>query len=89
MKLAEDIKPITYVKTHSAELIKEVNTNRRPIVITQKGAARAVLLDIDSYEKQKNTLFMLKLAAQGEHDIQEGNLIEQEEFFEKMDKRLA
>ncbi len=88
MKLAEDIKPITYVKTHPAELIKEVNINRRPIVITQKGAARAVLLDIDSYEKQKNTLFMLKLVAQGEHDIKEGNLIEQEEFFEKMDKRF-
>ena len=88
MKLAEDIKPITYVKTHSAELIKEVNTNRRPIVITQKGAARAVLLDIDSYEKQKNTLFMLKLAARGEYDIKKGNLIEQEEFFEKMDKRF-
>ena len=88
MKLAEDIKPITYVKTHSAELIKEVNTNKRPIVITQKGAARAVLLDIDSYEKQKNTLFMLKLVAQGEHDIKKGNLIEQEEFFKKMDTRF-
>ncbi len=88
MKLAEDIKPITYVKTHSAELIKEVNKNRRPIVITQKGAARAVLLDIDSYEKQKNTLFMLKLVAQGEHDIKKGNLIEQEEFFKKMDTRF-
>jgi prevent-host-death family protein len=88
MKLSEDIKPITYVKTHSAELIKEVNTNKRPIVITQKGAARAVLLDIDSYEKQKNTLFMLKLVAQGEHDIKKGNLIEQEEFFKKMDTRF-
>ena len=88
MKLAEDIKPITYVKTHSAELIKELNTNKRPIVITQKGAARAVLLDIDSYEKQKNILFMLKLVAQGEHDIKKGNLIEQEEFFKKMDTRF-
>jgi len=88
MKLAEDIKSITYVKTHPAELIREVNTNRRPIVITQKGAARAVLLDIDSYEKQKNTLFMLKLVAQGEQDIRKGNLVEQEEFFETMDKRF-
>jgi len=88
MKLSEDIKPITYVKTHSSDLIKEVNTNRRPIVITQNGAARAVLLDIDSYEKQKNTLLMLKLIAQGESDIKKGNLVEQEEFFKKMDKHL-
>jgi len=88
MKLAEDIKSITYVKTHPAELIREVNTNRRPIVITQKGAARAVLLDIDSYEKQKDILFMLKLVAQGEQDIKKGHLVEQEEFFESMDKRF-
>jgi prevent-host-death family protein len=88
MKLSEDIKPITYVKTHSSDLIKEVNTNKRPIVITQNGTARAVLLDIDSYEKQKNTLLMLKLVAQGESDIKKGNLVEQEEFFKKMDKHL-
>ena len=89
MKLDEDIKPITYVKTHSRDLLKEVNTNKRPIVITQNGSARAVLLDIASYEKQKNTMLMLKLVAQGEQDIKKGNLVEQEEFFEEMDKRLG
>jgi prevent-host-death family protein len=89
MKLAEDIKPITYVKTHSTDLLKEVNKNKRPIVITQNGTARAVLLDITSYEKQKNTMLMLKLVAQGEHDIKKGNLVEQEEFFKEMDKRLG
>lgn len=88
MKPAEDIKSITYVKTHPAELIREVNINRRPIVITRKGAARAVLLDIDSYEKQRDALFMLKLVAQGEQEIKKGHLVEQEEFFKTMDKRF-
>jgi prevent-host-death family protein len=88
MKLAEDIKSITYMMAHPAEVIREVNTNRRPIVITQKGAARVVLIDIDSYEKQKNTLFMLKLVAQGEKDIKNGDFIEQEEFFKTMDNRF-
>lgn len=89
MKLAEDIKPVTYIKAHATDLIDEVNTNKRPIVITQKGTARAVLLDIDSYEKQKNTLTMLKLVAQGEHDIKKGQLVEQEAFFKEMDERLG
>ena len=88
MRLSEDIKPVTYVKAHSSDLIREVNTNKRPIVITQNGTARAVLLDIHSYEKQKNTLLMLKLIAQGESDIKKGNLVEQEEFFKKMDELL-
>lgn len=81
MKLTEDIKPITYVKTHSSDLLQEVNTNKRPIVITQKGTARAVLMDIQSYERQKNSLMALKLIAQGEKEVRKGNLIEQEEFF--------
>jgi len=88
MKLSEDIKPVTYVKTHAAGLIREVNTNKRPIVITQNGMARAVLMDIQTYEKQKNTLLMLKLIALGESDIIKGNLVEQEEFFKELDKRL-
>jgi prevent-host-death family protein len=88
MRLTEDIKPISYVKTHPADLIKEVTANRRPIVITQKGTARAVLLDIESYEKQKNALMMLRLVAQGEHDIKNGNLVKQDEFFKEMDRRL-
>ncbi len=89
MRLSEDIKPLTYVETHSAALIKELNTNKRPIVITQDGTAKAVLLDIDSYEKQKNTLLMLKLVAQGEHEIKNGLFVEQGEFFKKMDKQLG
>ena len=88
MKLAEDIQSLTYVKTHPTEVIREININRRPIVITQKGAARAVLIDIDSYEKQKNILFMLKLVIQGEKDIKNKNYIEQEEFFKTMDQRF-
>ena len=88
MKLNEDIKPITYVKTHSSDLIQEVNTNKRPIVITQNGTARAVLLDIDTYEKQKDTLLMLKLVAQGEKDIKNGKVVDQEKVFKNMEKRL-
>jgi prevent-host-death family protein len=89
MKLAEDIKPLTYVRSHSSDLLEEVNSNKRPIVITQNGSARAVLIDIDSYEKQKNTLLMLKLAVQGEQDIKKGNVVEQETFFAQMDKQLG
>jgi hypothetical protein len=34
-------------------------------------------------------MLMLKLVAQGEHDKKKGNLVEQEEFFKEMDKRLG
>ncbi len=89
MKLAEDIKPITYMKTRSSELIKTVGENKRPIIITQNGEARAVLIDIDSYEKQKEALLLLKIIAQGEEDIKAGRVTEQETVFKKLDKKLG
>lgn len=89
MKLTEDIKPITYMKTRSSELLKTVREHKRPVVITQNGEAKAVLMDIDSYERQKEALLLLKVIAQGEEDIKGGRVIEQETFFKKMDKKLG
>jgi prevent-host-death family protein len=68
---AEDIKPISYVKAHAAEIIEKMAENHRSIIITQNGEAKAVLTDIESYQKQQDTLAMLKLVALRQSDIAE------------------
>ena len=88
MKLMEDIKPITFMKTHSADLINLVSDNHRPIVITQNGEAKAVVQDIQTYEKQKETMMLLKLVAQGEQDIKNKKYVEQNNFFTSIEKKL-
>jgi len=85
----EDIRPISYIKANSAEILTQVNETRRPVYITQNGEARAVLLDTDSYEKMKKALALLKLLAQGEQDIRQGKGAGQEEFFAEMDASFA
>ena len=35
MNLKNDIKPISYIKTHAADIIKTINNTHRPIIITQ------------------------------------------------------
>lgn len=87
--MTEDIKPITFMKTNSSDLIKMVNENKRPVVITQNGEARAVLMDIARYEKQKEAILLLKIAAKGEEDIRCGKIVEQEKLFARLDKRLV
>ena len=84
----EDIRPISYVKAHAAEILDQVNETQRPVYITQSGEARAVLLDPASYEKMKKALGLLKLLAQGERDIAEGKVTLQEDFFAGMDRQL-
>jgi prevent-host-death family protein len=72
MKLSESVKPISYLKSHTAEVLREVSEKHRTIVITQHGEARAVLQDIASYEQTQESLALLKMLAQSSKSIQEG-----------------
>ncbi len=89
MNLANDIKPISYLKTKTADAISYVNDSHRPLIITQNGEAKAVIQDIESYQNMKNAIAMLKLLAEGESDIKNTRYESQESFFEKMEQKLA
>lgn len=86
---ASDIKPITYMKTHSAELIEAVNKKRSPIVITQNGAPRAVVMDVESYERIQDALILLKLISQSEEDFRKGRWISHAQMEQEVQKRLS
>lgn len=58
MNVKEDIKPITYMKTRSSELLRQVNEIHRPVVITQNGEAKAVVQDMTSYQQTRDALLM-------------------------------
>ena len=87
MNLKEDIRPISYVKTHTSDVVKQVNTTHRPVIITQNGEAKAVLLDTESYESMQKAINILKLLSRSEEDIKKGNVIEQEKVFEEIEKK--
>jgi len=72
MKLSQRIKPVSYLKAHTAQLISELSAQRGTVVITQNGEARAVVQDIDSYEQTQESLAMLKLLAQSQRSIEAG-----------------
>jgi prevent-host-death family protein len=88
MHLSEDIKPISYLKSKTADVINNVNENQRSIIITQNGEAKAVIQDIKSYENMQNSLNLLKLIVQSENDIENNNTITQEDMFNNLEKKL-
>jgi prevent-host-death family protein len=88
MGLAKDIRTVTELKTNAARLLDQINQERRPLIITQEGKPRAVMMDVDSYEELKNALGLLKLVAQGEEAIRAGRWTEQETMFDRMEARL-
>jgi prevent-host-death family protein len=70
MKLSERIKPISYLKARTAEIIRDLATQPGTIVITQDGEAKAVVQDITTYEQTQESLAMLKLLVQSQHSIE-------------------
>lgn len=81
MLLQESIKPISYVKAHAADIIRDVTETRTPIIITQNGEATAVLQDIASYEEIQESLAFLKILAMGQKDVEEGRTEPAEKVF--------
>ncbi len=88
MKIATDIKPVSYLKSKSADLLKQINETHRPVIITQNGEPKAVIQDPKSYENMRNAIGMLKLISQGEDDIKKGKTKTQEKVFKKVETLL-
>ncbi len=72
MKLSEAVKSISYLKQHTADAIKEVAENSSPMVITQNGEAKAVLVGIVEYEQTLESFALLKMLAQSKESYQQG-----------------
>ena len=89
MKPSIAIKPITYLKTHTSDVVREVNDTRGTVIITQNGEAKAVVQDISSYEQTQETLALLKLLALGRRSAQEGRTKPLREVIERLQSDLA
>ena len=74
MKLSTQIKPISYLKAHAAEIVRTLSVQGEPLVITQNGEAKVVLQDIESYEQTQETMALLKMLALGTRQIEEGKV---------------
>lgn len=72
MQYTTHIKPISYLKANAAQVIRELAQDQTPIVITQNGEATAVLQDVRSFEKNQETMALLKMLAMGNAQIDKG-----------------
>ncbi|MCL2721837.1 MAG: type II toxin-antitoxin system Phd/YefM family antitoxin [Treponema sp.] len=88
VNLAQDLKPISYVKAHTTEIVKYVENTKSPVVITQNGEAKAVIIDINSYQKNINAINLAKLLSFAEKDIKSGKTISHEDATKKFEKTL-
>lgn len=74
MRYSKQIKPISYLKANAAEVLQELEEQRKPMIITQNGEAKAVIQDVGSYEETQETLALLKILALGRQQVERGEV---------------
>ena len=87
MSLSSQIKPISYLKAHAAEIVRTMSGQTEPLVITQNGEAKVVIQDIESYEQTQETLALLKILALGMRQVEEGKVLPAGEVIQRLRNR--
>jgi len=84
MNLSNQIKPLSYLKSNAAEIIRDFADKEDTLIITQNGEAKMVVMDIAKYQRQQDTLTMLKILALGAKEIEAGKFQDSENFFKEL-----
>jgi len=89
MPKVPDIIPVTDLRQDAAAALKRVRTSRKPIVITQRGRAAAVLLSIEDYERGEHERDLLRLLARGEQQVAKNEGYDLASVLAEADRLLA
>lgn len=89
MKFSTQIKPISYLKSNAADVVKELSESREPMLITQNGEAKLVVMDVRSFDEHQETLAMLKLLTLGRRAAENREFRDAEDVFADLDKEDA
>lgn len=89
MDYSQGIVSVTTLKKSSARLVRMAKESGQPIVITQKGKATAVLQDVESFQRLRDAVVLLKLVAKGEQELRAGKGIPHDTVLARLRKRFA
>lgn len=88
LKIDQDIKPLSEVRTGIATFIKQVHNTKRPVIITQHGKSVAVLLGVHEYEAMQEKIELLTDVQTSIDQLENGTGIEHNDAKETILKRI-
>ena len=72
VRLDSDIKPVSEFRANAADLIEQVKTTGRPLVLTQRGHSAAVVLDVADYQELLDENELLRDVRTAVRQIEDG-----------------
>lgn len=89
IRVNEDIRPLSEVRTGIAQFIKHIQETKRPLVITQHGKGVAVLVGVDEFEAMQDTIELLMDVHASVQQIDSGQGVEHAEALRRVLQRVA
>ena len=72
MRLADRVRSISFLKAHAAEVLRDLAELQEPLVITQNGEARAVMLHVTAFDALQETAALVKLFTLADRQERDG-----------------
>ena len=72
MRLEDRVRSISFLKAHAAEVLRDLAERQEPLVITQNGEARAVLLDVATFDQLQEAVALVRLMSLADRQLREG-----------------
>ena len=89
IRVNEDIRPLSEVRTGIDQFIKHIQETKRPLVITQHGKGVAVLVGVDEFEAMQDTIELLMDVHASVQQIDSGQGVEHAEALRRVLQRVA
>ena len=89
ISLSKDIEPLSEFRKKSADFVKRLKKDKRPIVLTQHGKSAAVLMDVSEYERIAERMEMLEDLLEAKQQVEQGNTFNMDEAKERIEKHLS
>ncbi len=88
LKINQDIKPLSEIRTGIANFIRQVRDTKRPLVITQHGKGVAVLIDAHEFELMQEKIELLTDIQTSLSQLEAGQGIDHEDARDTVLKRV-
>ncbi|MCL1981348.1 MAG: type II toxin-antitoxin system Phd/YefM family antitoxin [Proteobacteria bacterium] len=89
MQFATDIKPISWLKSNAKQMLETVDETGNPMIITQNGEAKAVVMNVRAYDQMQESLALLRILADSSADVEAGRLRDSNEVFADLHGMIA
>ena len=92
LNITKDIQSLTTFRRNSGEFIKQLRKSKRPLVLTVRGKAQAVVQDAEAYQRLLDTAAradVYEALRQGVEDVAYGRTRPAREVFNALRRRHA